>query len=168
MSRVVETIDMNGRRVIDVSGLEDHAFDSRDPVWWGNTLLIFIESMTIVLLLASYYYLRRNFDIWPPPQPNAPLFSPEALKVPLSPAGAPSTLPDLPIPTIELLLFVGICFLMHRTDRAARRNDRPRTLTGLWIMLGITLVTIVLRFMEMRTSHLKFRWDDNAYASIIW
>ena len=33
--------------VIDVSDLPESAFDWRDPVWWGNTLLICIETSTM-------------------------------------------------------------------------------------------------------------------------
>ena len=36
MSKAVETIDVNGRRVLDVSGLPNKAMDSYAPVWWGT------------------------------------------------------------------------------------------------------------------------------------
>src|SRR4051812_3017774 len=110
MSGAIETIDVNGRRVLDVSGLPDKAMDSYAPVWWGNALLIMIESTTVLLLLVGYAYLRRNFQEWPPTQPRTipPLFHP---------------VPDLPIPTIELILIVASCFPMYWTDMAARRND---------------------------------------------
>ena len=42
--------------------------DARAPMWWGNLLLIFIETMTMGLLVASYFYIRRNFWEWPPPR----------------------------------------------------------------------------------------------------
>ena len=70
MSKAIETVDRNGRRVLDVSGLPNTAMDAYAPVWWGNALLMMIESMTVLLLLASYFYLRRNFTQWPPPQPK--------------------------------------------------------------------------------------------------
>ena len=43
-------------RTIDVSKLPIDALDQPSPVWWGNTLMIFIESMTVILLLAAYFY----------------------------------------------------------------------------------------------------------------
>jgi heme/copper-type cytochrome/quinol oxidase subunit 3 len=153
MSRVLETIDPHGRRVLDVSELSESAMDSRSPVWWGNTLLIFIESTTVLLLLVSYFYLRRNFQDWPPPQPNAfpPLFHP---------------VPSLPIPLIETILIVLACLPMYWTDMAARRLDLKKTLLGILLMLVITIIAIVMRFTEFHGSH--FRWDDNAYGSLVW
>ncbi len=155
MSDVIETIDAGGRRVLDVSGLPDSAIDSDAPPWWGNALLMCIESMTVLLLLVSYFYLRRNFDAWPPPQPDTvpPLYRP---------------VPDLPIATTELVLIVGSCAMMYWTDMAARRDDAPRTKVGLAVMLAVSLVAIALRFVECRPAHLKFRWDDNAYGSLVW
>src|SRR5207248_1070724 len=54
--------------MLDVSDLPESGWDSNDPVWWGNLLAILIETTTIALLIASYFYLRRNFDEWPPPR----------------------------------------------------------------------------------------------------
>lgn len=155
MSKAIETVDRNGRRVLDVSGLPNTAMDAYAPVWWGNALLMMIESMTVLLLLASYFYLRRNFTQWPPPQPKT-------LPADFHPV------PDLLVPTIELVLIVLSCLPMYWTDMASRRNDGNRVKTGLWIMIAIGAALIAMRFFELRPSPLKFRWDDNAYASIVW
>jgi heme/copper-type cytochrome/quinol oxidase subunit 3 len=151
----VETLNVHGRRVLDVSGLPDSAIDSYAPVWWGNALLIFIESTTVVLLLAIYFYIRRNFTEWPPTQPLwvPPLFNP---------------VPDLPLPTVELILAVLSCFLMYRTDMAARRQEAGRVKVGIWIMVAIAAAITAMRFFEMSPDRLKFRWDENAYGSIVW
>src|SRR5947209_6587814 len=153
MSRVLETLDPSGRRVLDVSELPDSAMDWHAPVWWGNTLLIFIESTTVLLLIVSYFYLRRNFTDWPPPQPNSfpPLFHP---------------VPEWKIPTVETVLILLACFPMYWTDMAARRLDLLKTLLGVLLMLLITILAIAMRFTEFRGSH--FRWDDNAYGSLVW
>jgi heme/copper-type cytochrome/quinol oxidase subunit 3 len=153
--QTVETIDPHGRRVLDVSGLPNTAIDHYAPVWWGNALLIMIESTTVLLLLASYFYLRRNFTEWPPPQPLTmpPIFHP---------------VPNLTVPTIELILLVLSCIPMYFTDMAARRNDGPAVRRGLALILAVGVILIALRFFELRPSQLKFRWDENAYASIVW
>jgi len=155
MNRVIETIDPSGRRVLDVSGLANSAMGAREPVWWGNTLLLCIETTTIVLLLVSYYYIRRNFDLWPPPQPNT-------IPSQLHP------LPDLALPTAQMILLLISWLPMYWTARGAKRDDAGVVKIGLAIMLAINIVLLALRFLEMRPAHLKFYWDDNAYASVIW
>ena len=44
---------MSTRAVIDISGLPHHEFDTYDPVWWGNNLLLAIETKGRVLEEAS-------------------------------------------------------------------------------------------------------------------
>jgi heme/copper-type cytochrome/quinol oxidase subunit 3 len=154
-SPIIETIDPNGRRVLDVSGLPNSATGPREPVWWGNMLMIFIETTTIVLLLISYLYIRRNFDAWPPPQPNTlpPIYRP---------------VPDLPIPTVELMLALLSVFPMRWTHKAGLREEAGKVRAGLVIMFALNVVMIFLRFMELSGKHLKFDWDENAYASTVW
>jgi len=138
--------------MLDVSRLPDYAFDSRSPVWWGNTMLMLIESTTILLLLASYFYCWRNFEQWPPPMRDLP-FSRDVL-------------PRLGASTANLIIILGTCVTMYLTDMAARRLQKKGALIGLWFMFVISFITIILRFYEFRG--LRFKWNDNAYASIIW
>lgn len=155
MNRAIEIIDAEGRRILDVSALPNSASDWREPVWWGNTLLIFIESTSIALLIVSYFYLSRNFQEWPPPQPNTfpPLFHP---------------VPDLPIPTAELVLLLISGIVMYWTNGHARKDHQREVKIGVAVMLLVSLALVALRFLELTPGHLKFRWDDNAYGSIIW
>jgi cytochrome c oxidase subunit III len=155
MSRVIETIDPAGRRVLDVSGLPNSATGPREPVWLGNALLMCIETATIILLLVSYFYIRRNFDEWPPPQ----RFTIPSQFHPV---------PDLPIPTAELILLLVSWLPMYWTGRGAKHEEGGRVKIGLTVMLVVTAAMIALRFLEMTPGHLKFRWDQNAYASAIW
>jgi cytochrome c oxidase subunit 3 len=152
-STILPTTDSEGRRVIDVSGLPDYGWDSSDPVWWGNLLVILIESTTMVLLIVAYFYIRRNFEEWPPPQPNVE----PALYKPY---------PNLPIPTIELGMILAACVPMYLTDMAARKLQRGRVVLGLWFMFLVSVAAIVMRFYEFPGLH--FRWYDNAYGSITW
>jgi heme/copper-type cytochrome/quinol oxidase subunit 3 len=55
---------------------------------------------------------------------------------------------------------------MYLTDQAARRLKERRVIIGLVFMFIVSLVCIALRFYEFRG--LKFRWSDNAYASLVW
>src|SRR5213596_959082 len=54
---------------IDVSKLPRQVMDHRSPIWWGNLLLLLIETTMFSLLVATYFYLRVvDFDQWPPPR----------------------------------------------------------------------------------------------------
>jgi heme/copper-type cytochrome/quinol oxidase subunit 3 len=181
-------------RVLDVSHLPAATLDARDPVWWGNTLLLFIESTSILLMLMVYFYLQKNFDHWPPPRIDTPpaLFDP---------------LPDLGASSWNLVLLLLGCVPIAWTDRIARRhitdvNRRaaeasreasgpteartrdeavPRTEKvrerswrqrgeGTWPVFALmTLAGVVSIWLRFREFHgLKFPWDANAYASTVW
>lgn len=140
-------------RRIDVSGLPDHAWDERSPVWWGNALLMFIESTTVAILLATYFYLRQNFNLWPPPKSDV-----------IPPIGQP--FPKLLAGSLDAAIVVASCAMMYWTDMAARRKDRGKVLIGLGVMLLVALAAIALRFWEFR--QVLVRWNDNAYASTVW
>lgn len=153
MSQIRNSFTPDGRPALDVSGLPDSAFGPHDPVWWGNTLFIFIESMTVVLLLVTYFYLRRNFEAWPPVQPHTipPQYHP---------------VPALAIPTIELALVLLSCVPMVLIHRAAYRVRTAPVRLGMWIMFAVAVAAIVLRFYEFPGIH--FKWNENAYASVVW
>src|SRR3954468_13107818 len=121
------------RSSLDVSALPASAMDARSPVWWGNLLLICIETTTMVLLIASYFYIRRNFWEWPPPLANynPPKYDP-------SPEWGPGTL--------NMIILAGSCYLMYLTDMAARRLDTFRTKWWLVVMVAIALITTAIRF----------------------
>jgi cytochrome c oxidase subunit III len=138
--------------MLDVSHLPEGAFDSASPVWWGNTLLIFIETTTIALLLASYFYCWRNLEHWPPPLPNQP--------------SEYDPMPHMAPATTNFILMALSCIPMYLTNKAARALSAKGVRIGLWVMFAISALTIIIRFYEFPA--LKFRWSDNAYASIVW
>ena len=145
-------MDLTTRPTLDVSHLPDHAWDSKEPLWWGNLLMIFIETTTVVLLLASYYYIRRNYDVFPPPRPEQPFIH--------------DTYPDRVWATVNTLLLVLTCLPMYWTDMQARAQRHGATLAGLVFMFVVSLAATWIRFKEF--PGIKFWWGDNAYASIIW
>lgn len=143
---------MSPAHVIDVSKLPPTAFDARAPVWWGNLLMCLIETMTVAMLAVSYFYVRQNFDQWPPPRVNdqPPLIHPA---------------PDLWPGTANAILLVASCVPMYLIDAGVRRGAK-------WVPVGLVgmglagVVSVVLRCYEFPA--VKFWWDDNAYASIVW
>ncbi len=143
---------MSTRSVIDVSELPHHEFDTYDPVWWGNNGLLAIETAMFAILIATYFYLRQNFALWPP--------SIAQLTAPLRP------LPLLGYGAANTIVLLVSCIPMIFTDRSARRGDVHRTQAGLTICLLFGVAAIVLRGFEF--SAMQFRWDSNAYGSIVW
>lgn len=139
--------------VLDVSSLPDTSFDSKAVLWWGNTLMLFIETGTVILLLTSYYYVRRNFEQWPPPKAD-----------PLPSVIAP--LPWLGAATANAILLVLSCIPAFFTDTFARKQKHKPVLIGLCVMFVIGLVSLYLRWKEFPAT--QFSWGDNAYASIVW
>src|SRR5918911_827968 len=138
-------------QTIDVSDLPAHVEDHTSPIWWGNLLLLCIETTMFGLLVATYFYLRMNFTHWPPTRPEVSLYH---------------TNPDLGFSTANLLVLLLSVIPMAMVDRACLRFDLRTVRIGMTAMVLLGLVTIALRFFEF--SGVKFRWDDNAYAAIVW
>src|ERR1041384_3739714 len=100
---------MSAHRVIDVSELKHHDFDTYDPVWWGNNALLAIETSMFAILIATYFYLRQNFSLWPPPL-----------------ASLTASLRPLPYPlfgTLNTILLILSCVPMIAGDLAARSEE---------------------------------------------
>lgn len=143
---------MSTRAVIDVSELPHHQFDTYDPAWWGNNGLLAIETAMFAILIATYFYLRQNFALWPPPVAQ--------LTAPLRP------LPQLAYGVANTILLLSSCIPMVIADKAARRGDRSATQVGLSICVACGFAAMVLRSFEF--SAMQFSWDSNAYGSVVW
>ena len=141
------------RRVIDVSELPPSALDHRSPIWIGNALLLAIETTMFAILVATYFYIRQNFHDWPPPQVNyfRPNFHPA---------------PDLFWGVINLVVIFAAGAAMFLADRACLRFDKRGVLIGTAFTVLFGLAAIAIRFREFQGT--QFRWDDNAYASVVW
>jgi cytochrome c oxidase subunit 3 len=133
------------RRVLEVGGLPAHAFGHRDPLWWAVILLICIEGTMLVLLTLSYFYLGERMSPWP------------VEPIPRSLAA---------LATAELALWIVSAAPMWWASRAAVRGSLAGMRTGLILATLPALVGLALRFAIMRA--LPFRWDANAYASVVW
>ncbi|MFL5328519.1 MAG: heme-copper oxidase subunit III [Gemmataceae bacterium] len=138
---------------LNVESLPPHAFDTRSPVWWGNTLLTFIETMTVTLMVASYLYLCRNETQWPPPLLNRdpPIYEP---------------LPNLGPGTVNLVLMLVSLVPMIWADWSARRGRYAGVIFGLATALILGCIATGVRFLEFPA--VKVSWDDNAYGSLVW
>jgi cytochrome c oxidase subunit III len=136
---------------IDVSKLPAHVEDHTSPIWWGNVFLLFIETTMFALLVGTYFYLRMNFTHWPPVRSDVGLYQ---------------TNPGVGFASANLLLLIVSVVPMAIVDLACLRMDLRTVRLGMLVMVFLGLGTIALRFLEF--GDLKFRWDDNAYAAIVW
>ncbi len=143
---------MSTRTVIDISELPKHEFDTYDPVWWGNNMLLAIETTMFGILIATYFYLRQNFPLWPPPVAQ--------LTDTLRP------LPELAFGTANTILLLASCAPMIVTELAARRDQRTLSQIGLIVCILLGVAALVLRAFEFPAFY--FRWDSNAYGSAVW
>ena len=137
---------MRHEPVLDVAALDDHAFSHHAPIWWGNLLMILIEATGFAILAASYFYIRRNFDTWPPTR---------------------TLLPDLGISSIQLLVHLVSVVPFWYAARLAFRHEKPGVV-GTWLLVGVLfgVAAIVLRWFEFGALHT--RYDSNAYGSITY
>jgi len=130
---------------VDVRHLPTTVFGARDTAWWGTVGFMAIEATTIVVCVASYFYLWRNSATWPPEH---------------------TLRPSLLWPTIAVIVMLVSNIPMVWLRRAAKRLD----LAGVrrWLIVGTVLsaVFVVLRWQEFLA--LNTRWDTNAYGSIAW
>ena len=136
---------MNERPSVDVSRLPTEAFGHRSTVWWGTVGFMVVEGTTLSIAAASYMYLRGNEAAWPPP---------------------PTPLPDLLLPTINVMLLLFTIWMMARAKEHAMRLEKRKT--GLWVMCcsAVALVTTILRGFEFAAVNTSF--DDHAYGSLVW
>jgi len=133
------------RPVFDASELPSVAFGSRTVTWWGTVGFMVAETATLAACVAAYYYVRRNFNAWPP------------LHTPL---------PDLLIPTISLVVLILSVIPCYLFAKASERLDEAATKRWMWIAVVVMMAATALRFLEFGA--LNVRWDANAYASVAW
>lgn len=145
---------MTRRPTIDISHLPPDTLDHRSPIWWGNFLLLMIETTMFAILVGVYLYLRLiGFQQWPPPlvDVHPPNYHP---------------VPELKIATINLVLLLVSLAPMIVVDRACSKRQLNVVRIGLVVCILFGLAAIWLRFHEFHA--LLFRWDTNAYGSVTW
>jgi len=141
------------KTVLDVSELPHAVLDHRSPVWWGNLLLLCIETAMFALVIGALFYIRQNFTEWPPPKVDE-------LPVVYNPV------PFLNISTLNLVLILASCVPMAWVDRACLKRQEFSVTLGMIVVILCGAAAIALRFMEFGS--LIFKWNANAYASTVW
>ena len=136
---------MRPRPRIDVSALPTMAYGPRSTLWWGVVSMLAIETTMFALLFATYFYLRGNESIWPPP------------------GGAP---PFGPATACLVLLFLSVppMVMVHRESGRERSLRKIR----FWLIISMAIGLVALAFRAAEIAALPFRWDHHAYGSIVW
>ena len=141
------------RRTLDVSNLPATVLDVRSPLWWGNTLLLLIETTMFGILVAIYFTVAMNLSPFPPPR---------AERMPV----LYNSEPDLFLPLIGLVVILVSLAPCIWLDISARRRDAGSAKIAISITLALNIAAAVIRYYEFDSLH--FKWDDNAYGSITW
>ena len=137
---------MKRRPTLDAVTLTDQGFRNHAPIWWGNRFVMMIEAAGFAILIATYFYIRHNFDSWPP---------------------ARTQLPDLPIPTLNVAILVVSVLPMWYAAKLAVRNDKVKVIGALLsVCVVFGIAAAVIRILEFKSVHT--RWDANAYGAIVW
>jgi cytochrome c oxidase subunit III len=131
-------------RSIDVSALPDHKFGHQGLIWWGTLGFMLIEGLMFVLALVVYYYFRVVNDQWPPSLP-APSLTPAA---------------------ITTLILLASIVPNHLTKRYAEQYNLKAIRVWLVVCILFAAAATIARVFEFAA--LSSRWDQNAYASIVW
>jgi heme/copper-type cytochrome/quinol oxidase subunit 3 len=132
------------RIVQDVSSLPTYAFGSRMTMWWGTIGFCALEGTGFAIAVATYLYLMQVNNVWPLSAPP------------------PGYWPG----TILTILLLASLWPNQIIKQRARLEDLPAVQRLLFLMSGISLLAVAIRFYEFR--HLNVGWDENAYGSILW
>jgi cytochrome c oxidase subunit III len=133
------------RIVADVSRLPTVVYGARNLVSWGTTGFMVIEGFSLGLCAVTYVYLRKNSVVWPPHG---------------------TQLPQLLVPTINMVLMVLSLPLALWTKRRAERMETGATRIGLVLSSIVAVAVFALRIAEFPSLHTQ--WNSSAYGSIAW
>jgi cytochrome c oxidase subunit III len=129
---------------VDVSALPDSQFGHKGLIWWGTVGFMVIEGSMFIVAFVTYFYLRLKVDQWPPSLPN----------------------PAITFGTINLIVLLASCVPNQFAKWAAERCDINGVRLWLSVLCVVGVASTILRAFEY--PQLNCRWDDNAYASIVW
>ena len=136
---------MTVRSVIDVRALTAHASRTDAPLWWGMLAAMVIEVAVFSVLIAAYFALRVPRDPW------------------LSQETAPSR---LVLPALSMMVLGAGGLAMHSASLGIQMGDQSRLRRGLLHTIALAALFLALKYVEY--AEVPFRWDANAYASILW
>jgi cytochrome c oxidase subunit I+III len=133
------------RPLLDVSELPTVVFGPRASLWWGTLMFMLIEGTALAVCAFTYFYLRRNFQSWPP-------------------EGTPY--PALLVPTAGAIFDLLTIIPAYLGARAAKRLDVGAVRR--WLIVLSICILGMSAFRAFEFAALNVHWDTNAYGSILW
>ncbi|HEY7802255.1 MAG TPA: heme-copper oxidase subunit III [Dehalococcoidia bacterium] len=118
---------------------------TQQPATLGMLLLIMTEGIFFALLFTSYFYIRSGTNAWP--QGN---IEPE----------------DLVVASINTFLLVASSLPLFFAEAAIKKGDQWGLRIGLGVSFTLGVAFLLLQLYEYQ--HIKFRADENAYASLFF
>ena len=147
---VAERLAQSQRRVVrdgaslDVTNLPSYGFGHRSILWWATAGMMAIEGTVFALAIVMYFYLRSHSDTWPM----------NALP------------PQLRFGNLNTIILLASMAPNEWAKRAAQKEDLRGVRVALALCMLFALAFLVVRAFEFTA--LNCRWDDSAYASIVW
>lgn len=118
---------------------------SKGSGWWGIVMLLMIESAVFAGLIASYFYLFANADVWP---------------------SGNATPPKIVLPIVYSIVLLASGLLGYLGGKAMNAGDIRRMQ-----VLRLSGCVALIAFLAMKAYeyiNLDYLWDDIAYSSIMW
>jgi heme/copper-type cytochrome/quinol oxidase subunit 3 len=107
--------------------------------------MLLMEGTMLLILVASYFFLRMNVPVWPPGN-MAP--------------------PNLFWGTLNTLIIVASIVPNHLAKKASENLDLHRVRLWTIVTFAFGLTFAVIRIFEFK--NLNCHWMQNAYGSIVW
>lgn len=118
---------------------------SKGTGWWGIVMLLMIESAVFAGLIASYFYLFANADVWP---------------------SGNATPPEMMVPIIYSIILLASGVLGYLGDKAMDHGDVRKM--QIFRLSGCVALIVFLALKAYEYINLDYLWDDSAYSSIMW
>src|ERR1043165_7453462 len=117
----------------------------RSTSWWAMLILILNETVVFASLPASYFYLRFNSVLWPPPGVR---------------------LPELTLSSINTVILIGSSFVMQWAVNGVRQDYVGRLRVGLAVAFLMGAAFLGIQIYEY--TQLGFLPQEHAYGSLFW
>ena len=136
---------MTEPKTVDVSHLPPYEISTQAPLWWGQALLAVIELTMFSLLIASFFYMRLQLDVFPPPGDQ---------------------FPHVLLPTLALIPLLASVVGSHWATESAKKNDRRGMALGLGLNLVLAAVFLAMRIVEWHSFNFSYKAD--LFGSYMW